>query len=213
MPRIHSVTCHSIDPRSLAISSSSGLYALGDGMTETGHYVKIFTYPLGLVEKELFVGIAKSAAKNASTGTASVRASTEQATSPVLRKPSVKFLSGHIRPVGGNTPPNSGTPTIMSGFRLKPPEAKPATLQAAPVAAWVPRQAHSQMVLVSPSGQQMYMKERQTLAGGRRVSRVRFCRVCPLFFLGCGGRSGVGDAMFCWLARPRLELCRRVGWR
>ena len=139
-----------------------------------------------------------------------MRASTEQATSPVLRKPSVKFLLGHIRPAGGNTPPNSGTPTIMSGFRLKPPEAKPAALQAAPVAAWVPRQAHLQMVLVSPSGQQMYMKERQTLAGGCRVSRVRFCRVCPLFFLGCGGRSGVGDAMFCWLAQPRLEPCRRV---
>ena len=49
------------------------------------------------------MGITKSAAKNASTGTASVRASTEQATSPVLRKPSVKRLSGHIRPVGGNT--------------------------------------------------------------------------------------------------------------
>ena len=189
------------------------------------------------------MGITKSAAKNASTGTASVRASTEQATSrfcgnlrsssyqvtsalsggtppgpkggPTDHRKGTRPDSGRVRPAPdrGNTPPNSGTPTIMSGFRLKPPEAKPAALQAAPVAAWVPRQAHSQMVLVSPSGQQMYMKERQTLAGGCRVSRVRFCRVCPLFFLGCGGRSGVGDAMFCWLARPRLEPCRRVGRR
>ena len=51
------------------------------------------------------MGITKSAAKNASTGTASVRASTEQATSPVLRKPSVKLLSGHIRPCRGERPP------------------------------------------------------------------------------------------------------------
>ena len=84
----------------------------------------------------------------------------------------------------------------MSGFRLKPPEAKPAALQAAPVAAWVPWQAHSQMVLVSPSGQRMYMKERQALAGGCRVSRVRFCRVCPLFFLGCGAEAGLAMPYF-----------------
>ena len=33
-----------------------GAYALGDGMTETGHYVKIFTYPLGFSRKGVVRG-------------------------------------------------------------------------------------------------------------------------------------------------------------
>ena len=240
-----------------------GAYALGDGMTETGHYVKIFTYPLGFSRKGVVRGHhqirRQERVDRYSIGESFDRASNFPGSAetfgqaPIGSHPPCRGEHPPVRKAGrqitvkapgqiqaGSGPPRTGGNSVIRGSdvgcagQARPGPGKHPTKQwDTHHYEWIQAKtpggeassftgcsrcrlgtsagAFANGACISEWTADVYEREANS-SGGLPSFRVRFCRVCPLFFLGCGGRSGVGDAMFCWLARPRLEPCRRVGW-